>query len=64
MTVRRQYEVTDRAGDWVAGRRRPETGRLWLTDRQAAYELALGNIRAVAPEKPKGGASKRKRRKA
>ena len=48
---KKEYAVTPRAGDWVAGVRVPENGRLSLTDRQAAHELRLGNIELVT-EKP------------
>ncbi|WP_276200575.1 hypothetical protein [Chelatococcus sp. XZ-Ab1] len=52
MKERKLYEVTDRAGPWVAGQRRPVDGRLWLTDSQAAYELRLGTIRPYVPPAP------------
>ncbi|OCC05117.1 hypothetical protein BA190_09380 [Labrys sp. WJW] len=56
------YLVTDKAGPFVAGARKPKDGKLWLTANQAEYELMLGTIE-LAPEKrpdedkpaPKGG---------
>lgn len=60
MTDKRKYRVTDRAGAWVAGQRRPASGVLELTPRQAAYELALGTIEPMPEPKPKR-ASRRKR---
>ena len=44
MTEKKTYRVTDRAGPWVAGKRRPANGLVSLTDGQAEYELRLGNI--------------------
>lgn len=55
MADRKEYEVTEKAGPWVAGVRRPADGRLWLTDSQAAHELRLGTIRPyVAPRAKRG----------
>lgn len=56
MADRKTYLVTDRAGEWVAGQRRPASGRIVLTDAQAEYELILGTIKplpepAPAPQK-------------
>lgn len=62
MRERREYEVTERAGDWVAGQRRPESGRLWLTDSQAAHELRLGTIRPARQQKPKARKRRGRRR--
>lgn len=59
----KEYEVTERAGEWVAGKRRPESGRLLLTDRQAEHELRLGNIRPYEPPPP-APAPRRRARKA
>lgn len=42
--MKKTYLVTERAGRYVAGQRKPESGRIDLTDGQAAYELALGTI--------------------
>ena len=44
MTEKKTYLVTERAGPWVAGKRRPADGIVVLTDSQAEYELRLGNI--------------------
>lgn len=63
MAERKQYEVTDRAGKWVAGQRRPADGRLLLTDSQAAYELALGTIRPVIEKAKTAPAAAKRRRK-
>lgn len=60
MKDRKEYEVTDRAGPWVAGRRKPADGRLFLTDSQAAHELRLGTIQLLKPSAP---ARKRSRRR-
>lgn len=56
MSEKKLYIVTERAGEWVAGQRRPADGRLMLTAGQAAYELALGTIEPLPPvevEKPR-----------
>lgn len=42
--MKKEYLVTKRAGRWIAGQRVPESGRIELSDFQAAYELALGTI--------------------
>lgn len=60
--MKKSYIVTARAGEWIAGQRRPESGRIELTDRQAAYELALGTI-IPAPAKSSQGPGDRKRRR-
>lgn len=52
MAEKKLYEVTEKAGPWVAGQRRPADGRLWLTPHQAAYELTLGTIRLVLSPDP------------
>lgn len=46
----KEYRTTSRAGAWVAGRRTPSDGRLWLTDAEAAFELAQKTIER-APRK-------------
>lgn len=51
MSNKKTYLVTERAGAWVAGQRRPASGRIRLTDNQAAYELRLGTIKPL-PEVP------------
>lgn len=60
--MKRTYLVTERAGEWVAGQRRPENGKLELSDDQAAYELALGSIELAPPDT--GPETKKLRRKA
>lgn len=60
--MKRTYLVTERAGEWVAGQRRPDDGKLVLSDDQAAYELALGSI-VLAPSDT-GPEPKKQRRKA
>lgn len=42
--MKKTYLVTERAGDWIAGQRKPKDGKIALSDSQAAYELALGTI--------------------
>lgn len=59
---RKLYEVTEKAGAWVAGQRRPADGRLWLTESQAAYELALGTIRPYVEKAPTKAKRRRKRK--
>lgn len=46
----KRYRVSDAAGPWVAGRKVAPGDHLELTDDQAAYELARGQI-----EVPAGG---------
>ncbi len=60
--MKRTYLVTERAGEWVAGQRRPENGKLELSDDQAAYELSLGSIVLAPPDT--GPEPKKQRRKA
>lgn len=57
------YIVTERAGEWVAGRRRPASGRLVLTDRQAAYELILGTIKPLPEPGPEPKRARKRRKK-
>lgn len=64
MAERKLYEVTEKAGAWIAGQRRPADGRLMLTDNQAAYELTLGTIRPVVEKKKPAPAKRRRKRKA
>lgn len=61
MSNKKTYLVTERAGAWVAGQRRPADGRLRLTDRQAAYELALGTIKPFVPDARKASRQRRPR---
>lgn len=44
MEERKAYIATDKAGRFVAGVRKPKSGELMLSERQAAYDLRLGNI--------------------
>lgn len=63
MSKRKTYIVTERAGDWVAGQRKPASGRLLLTDSQAAYELRLGTIKLLeVAEAPKAKRRSRARK--
>jgi hypothetical protein len=48
------YQVTGKAGHWVAGRRVSVGDVLQLTARQAEHELRLGTIAPVGA--PQGGA--------
>jgi hypothetical protein len=48
----KSYKCTDKAGDWVAGKRKPEDGMLQLTEEQARYELLNGTIEAHVPVEP------------
>ena len=50
--MKKTYLVTERAGEWIAGQRKPESGRMVLSDKQAAYELALGSIEPIIADKP------------
>jgi len=60
--MKKTYLVTERAGDWIAGQRKPKDGKITLSDWQAAYELALGTITLLpADERPE---QKQQRRKA
>lgn len=51
--MKKEYRTTKRAGAWVAGRRAPSDGRLWLTDDEAAFELAQKTI-LPAPRQRRG----------
>ena len=59
------YVVTEKAGDWVAGKRVNHGDILNLTDRQAEYELMRGIIKpagpAAAAEADTGGRRARRR---
>jgi len=45
MGVKTSFEVTDKAGDFVAGVRKPLDGKsISLTEEQAFYPLILGEI--------------------
>lgn len=52
--MKKTYLVTERAGDWIAGQRKPKDGKITLSDSQAAYELALGTI-ALPPSAERPG---------
>ncbi|UVV66761.1 hypothetical protein [Brucella anthropi] len=60
--MKKTYLVTERAGDWIAGQRKPKDGKITLSDSQAAYELALGTIELAPPDT--GPEPKKQRRKA
>lgn len=60
--MKKIYLVTERAGDWIAGQRKPKDGKITLSDAQAEYELALGTI-ILAPL-DNGPETKKLRRKA
>lgn len=60
--MKKTYLVTSRAGDWIAGQRKPKDGKITLSDSQAAYELALGTIELAPPDT--GPEPKKQRRKA
>lgn len=47
-----KYQVTDRAGSWVAGRKVAPGDILTLTEEQAEYEIARGMIAPYAPPPP------------
>ena len=50
----KRYVATDKAGDFVAGRRKPENGESFeLSDEAAKYPLITGEIELYqAPAKP------------
>ena len=53
MDVQKDFEVTGKAGAWVAGRRSPGAGKtLRLTEAEAAYALASGELR-IPGSKPR-----------
>lgn len=59
------YVVTEKAGDWVAGKRVKHGDVLVLTDAQAKYECLIGTIReagssAVAAAEAGKGKGRRK----
>lgn len=60
---KKTYRVTERAGAYVAGVRRPASGFIDLTDAQAKHELRLGSIELAVPEKNKAPAAPRKARR-
>lgn len=46
MGVKTNFEVTEKAGDFVAGVRKPLNGKaISLTEEQAYYPLVLGEIK-------------------
>jgi len=53
--MKREYEITAKAGELVAGRRIIGDDRkkpLFLTDAEAAYEKQIGTIRPVVSSAP------------
>lgn len=63
MKDRKEYEVTELAGPWLAGQRKPADGRLWLTASQAAHELRLGTIRPPTPAEPAPAPARKRTRR-
>lgn len=58
MDVKADFEVTEKAGDWVAGRRSPGAGKtLLLTEAEAHHALMAGELKVP------GSTPKRKPRK-
>ena len=62
--MKKTYLVTERAGAWVAGQRKPEDGKITLSDRQAAYELSLGTITLPPADEQPEPEQRQPRRKA
>lgn len=58
MTVKTEFEVTEKAGVFVAGRRSPGKGKtISLTEDEAHFALAAGELKrpgAASGKKPKG----------
>lgn len=58
MTVKTEFEVTEKAGTFVAGRRSPgKGGKISLTEDEAHFALAAGELKrpgTAAGKKPKG----------
>jgi hypothetical protein len=58
MTVKTEFEVTEKAGNFVAGRRSPgKGGKIALTEDEAHFALAAGELKrpgATSGKKPKG----------
>ena len=50
MADTKTYRITDKAGQYVAGVRRPASGLIELTDAQAKHELRLGSIQPASSE--------------
>ena len=57
-----QFEVTDKAGDYVAGRRVKCGDVLTLSETQAAHEMRLGTLRRVGAASAPVDETKPKRR--
>lgn len=61
MTVKTEFEVTEKAGNFVAGRRSPgKGGNISLTEDEAHFALAAGELKrpgTAAGKKPKGTAN-------
>ena len=54
--MKKTFNVTEKAGAWLAGQRSPGAGKpVTLTEEQARYPLIAGEIEAPAakPAKPK-----------
>lgn len=56
--IKKTYVIADRAGEWVAGFKRPPSGEITLTERQAAHGVRIGLLK----EKPLPAKPKRRRR--
>lgn len=51
MTSKANFDVTDKAGVFVAGMRSPGAGKtMELTDEQAFYPLLIGELRRPEPD--------------
>lgn len=54
MSVKTKFEVTEKAGTYVAGMRSPGQGKsIELTEKQAQYALISGEIKRPEPKQPK-----------
>lgn len=54
MTSKITFEVTEKAGSFVAGQRSPGAGKpIQLTEDQAYYALIAGELRRPQPARPK-----------
>lgn len=49
MSERLTYLITDLAGAWIAGYRRPATPTIQLTPEEAEYDLRVGTITLTSP---------------
>ena len=57
------YRITDSAGVYVAGVRRPASGFIDLTDAQAKHELRLGSITMASVDEVEAATTPRKARR-